>query len=152
MVASINPIGGDVRTYDFNNHYDFIISNPPFFEFQLRSPHPLKNRARHDESLTLEALVPIIRRLLKPTGAFSILLPFDRMDYFKELAMTNGFFLQEKLLIRQTPVHDPFRSVLLFTGAEPFSVSTQELSIRDKRGNETAELLQMLEDYYLREN
>lgn len=150
--ASINPIEGDVRTHNFNDHYDFIISNPPFFESQLRSPHPPKNRARHDESLTLEALVPIIRRLLKPTGVFSILLPFHRMKYFEELAMSNGFFLQEKLLIRQTPVHGPFRSVLLFAGTEPSSVSTQELSIRDKKGNETAELLQMLEDYYLREN
>ena len=88
-------------------------------------------------------------RHLEPGGRFSILLPFHRTVYLEKLAAANGFFLQEKLLIRQTPAHEPFRSVLLFSGTEPGSVSMQELTIRDENGQETADLLSLLRDYYL---
>lgn len=146
---TINTINADARDYRFNKKYDFIISNPPFFASDLRSPSPGINRARHDESLTLEELISLLPALLEPGGRFSILLPFHRTVYLEKLAAANGFFLQEKLLIRQTPAHEPFRSVLLFSGTEPGSVSMQELTIRDENGQETADLLSLLRDYYL---
>jgi len=146
---AIHLINEDVRRHAFTDPYDFIITNPPFFASDLRSPSPEKNKARHDTSLTLEGLMSLIPRLLRPAGAFSILLPSHRSNYFERLASASGFFLQEKLLIRQSPAHQPFRSVLLFSGTKPPSVSTQELTIRDEKGRETADLLCLLKDYYL---
>jgi tRNA1Val (adenine37-N6)-methyltransferase len=146
---AIHLIKGDVRSHAFTDSYDFIIANPPFFESDLPSPSPGKNKARHDASLTLEALMSLIPRLLKPGGAFSILLPFHRTNYFEKIAAGKGFFLQEKLLVRQSPAHAPFRSVLFFSGTKSTSVSTQELTIRDENGQETADLLRLLKDYYL---
>jgi tRNA1Val (adenine37-N6)-methyltransferase len=148
--ANIVLINADVRQYLFSHLYDFIIVNPPFFESDLHSPSAKKNKAKHEESLTLEELIFILRRLLNPRGAFSILLPFHRTGYFEKLASDNGMFLQEKLLIRQTPSHGPFRSVLLFASTAPDFVPVHELTIRDEEGKETAELGELLRDYYLR--
>jgi len=147
--AAIHLIYGDVRSYNFTGQYDFIITNPPFFESDLHSPSPEKNKARHDDALTFEELISVIQLLLKPGGAFSILLPFHRTNYFEKLAAAKRFFLQEKLLVRQSPAHEPFRSVLFFSGTKSTSVSTQELTIRDEKGQETADLLRLLKDYYL---
>ena len=36
---------GDVRHFAFTNSYDFIFSNPPFYEKQLPSPNPSINAA-----------------------------------------------------------------------------------------------------------
>ena len=146
---AIQLIKGDVRRHPFTHPYDFIITNPPFFESDLRSPAPEKNKARHDDALTFEELISVIPPLLKPGGAFSILLPFHRPNYFVKLASAKGFFLQEKLLIRQSPAHESFRSVLLFSATKSAAVFIQELAIRDENGRETADLLRLLKDYYL---
>ncbi|HEY4154907.1 MAG TPA: methyltransferase [Puia sp.] len=141
---------GDVRNYPFLHSYDFIISNPPFFESGLPSPFPEINKARRAESLPPEELISVIRRLLNAGGAFSLLLPFYRTAYVEKLAAEKGFFLQEKLLMRQTPAHGPFRSALLFSDSKPISAAVQELALRSGNGVETDELLALLQDYYLR--
>jgi tRNA1Val (adenine37-N6)-methyltransferase len=150
--TSIRAIHADLRDHRFNKKYDFIISNPPFFVSNLRSPSRGINRARHDESLTLEELISLLPALLEPGGRFSILLPFHRTGDLERLASAEGFFPQEKLLIRQTPSHKPFRSVSLFAQTNPTTTVSEELTIRDKDGNETTALRQMMKDYYLRVN
>ena len=147
--ARIHLKQGDARNYDFNHTYDFIITNPPFFEAGLLSPSPAKNKARHAETLTLEELLSIILRNLKKSGSFSILLPSHRTDYFENLAREKGFFLQEKCLVKQTPAHTPFRSVLLFAFKQAAPTNIQQLTIRNEKGNETTELQHLLKDYYL---
>ena len=53
----IHIIEGDVREFIGEDRYDWIITNPPFFESDLRSPERKKNEAKHDESLTLGQLI-----------------------------------------------------------------------------------------------
>jgi len=143
----IQLLEGDVRDYIFPTAYDFIITNPPFFESDLRSPEQKKNMAKHNESLTLEILTSLIRSNLQPDGAFSILLPFHRNDYFKKLAGENGFFLQEELILKQTPSHAPFRSVLLFSNKESQKIIYEELTIKIE-GKYSAEFKVLMQDYY----
>lgn len=148
--SKVRVINADARIHPLGHKYDFIISNPPFFEADLLSPSPQKNKTRHAETLSLEELMIVVQDNLQATGAFSILLPFGRMNYFQNLAMKKGFFPSEKLVIRQTPAHAPFRSVLLFTRGPAAHNPGNELSIRDEKGNETPALLELLADYYLR--
>jgi tRNA1Val (adenine37-N6)-methyltransferase len=128
--------------------YDFIISNPPFFESDLRSPDDKKNRAKHNETLTLDELIVVVRKHLKRTGLFSILLPYHRSEYFENLATANEFFLREKLMIRQTPNHQPFRNILLYGFQKSKSVLSKELTIKNENGIYTAEFLGLMSDYY----
>ncbi len=138
---------GDVREYIFPSAYDFIITNPPFFESDLRSPEQKKNMAKHNESLTFEKLMGLIRTNLQPDGAFSILLPFHRNEYFKRLAGENGFFLQEELIVKQTLAHDPFRSILLFSKNLSTKIISEELTIK-KEGKYSLEFKVLMQDYY----
>src|ERR1700750_3284597 len=112
--ASIRLLEGNVLHYPLPPDYDFIISNPPFFESDLRSPAETKNKAKHNETLTLDELIVVFRKHLNAEGAASILLPWRRTDYFEKMAVENGFFLLKKLIVRQTPAHPPFRSICLF--------------------------------------
>ena len=143
----IKLLEGDAREYIFPSAYDFIITNPPFFESDLRSPEQKKNMAKHDESLSLETLILLIQSNLQPDGAFSILLPFHRNDYFKKLAGENGFFLQEELMVKQTPGHAPFRSILLFSKKLSRKIISEELTIK-KEGKYSGEFKVLMQDYY----
>ncbi len=44
---------GDIRTYHFNESFDFIISNPPFYENQLEAAEEKRNIAKHSTHLGL---------------------------------------------------------------------------------------------------
>ena len=144
----ISLIQGNVLIYPLASAYDFIITNPPFFESDLRSPVNKKNKAKHNETLTLDELIVVIQRHLKSTGLFSILLPFHRTEYFENLATTHEFFLREKLTIRQTPVHPPFRSILLFGFQKTESAVSKELIIKNENGKYTGKFIDLMSDYY----
>lgn len=144
----IRIIDGDVRHFSFPYKYDFIISNPPFYESDLHSPDQKKNKARHEVSLTLDELITVIRSCLLKTGLFSILLPYHRAAYFERLAASNGFFLREKLTIRQTPEHQPFRVLFLYGQEKTGAFILDELTIKDSEGKYSREFAELLRDYY----
>ena len=77
------------------NKYGLIITNPPFFEGDLKSADQKKNAAKHNTSLTLTQLLKIADELLAENGVFTVLLPFHRVDHFEEEAKDLHFFLSK---------------------------------------------------------
>lgn len=141
---------GDARTYAFPVKYDCIISNPPFFENDLQSAHPGEQIAKHSQALNLEELLDVIDRNLLPHGNFGLLLPWHRVSYFEDLARKRGFSLTERLALRQTPKHSPFRGILHFSRAQEGFVAEAELTIQNGNGGYTPEFEELLRDYYLK--
>jgi tRNA1Val (adenine37-N6)-methyltransferase len=146
--ARIRQLEGNVLNYPLPRDYDFIISNPPFFESDLRSPVEKKNKAKHNETLTLDELMVVFRNHLNLRGTFSILLPWHRSGYFEKLAAKNDFFLLEKLTVRQTGAHQPFRSICLFGFQNPETTVSKELIIKNENGKYTGEFVDLMSDYY----
>lgn len=140
---------GDARNYRFPEKFDFIISNPPFFENDLPASSEAANLARHSKELTLTELLAVIDANLSPAGAFGILLPFSRTAWFEEQAARCGFTVGERLLVRQSPQHDYFRSILCFSRLRDRFTPVSELTIKDVAGNYTPEFVELLKDYYL---
>ena len=144
----LQVINADIKNWHPESKYDLIISNPPFFENDLKGAKQNNNIAKHDDGLTFIELILSIKNKLIPGGNFSVLLPFHRVDFFKKLAAANGFYLMEQLLIRQTPRHDYFRGILFF-GSGPVNSISNELTIKNTEGKYTAEFENLLKDYYL---
>lgn len=147
--ARVKTFHADAITFEFPTRYDFIISNPPFYENELKSPNDKKNAAMHDTSLTLAALLSIISDNLTPSGSFGILLPYYRKDYFKNIAMQAGFGVIEELEVKQTPNHAPFRSILHFGKSKFAEYTPKELTIKGDSNDYTPEFITLLKDYYL---
>lgn len=141
---------GDVRSFSFPGKFDFIITNPPFYEGDLAASTEAANLARHSKELTLSELLAVIDANLTPEGSFGILLPYHRSAWFEQQALSGyGFSLREKLLVRQTPRHDYFRSVLYFSRRKESFVPTSELTIQDSEGVYTEDFTDLMRDYYL---
>ncbi|MEO6229849.1 MAG: methyltransferase [Ferruginibacter sp.] len=138
----------DVMQFSSTFKYDCIISNPPFFEADLKSPDKNKNAAKHDTTLTLEQLLQFANTNLSADGIFAVLLPFHRIDYFIKLAAKQHFYLTEKLLVKHTVAHPYFRGILLFTRI-PASIIESELVIKNKEGGYSESFIDLLNEYYL---
>jgi len=141
---------GDVRSFSFPGKFDFIISNPPFYENDLPAATPAANLARHSKELTLEELLAAIDTNLAPGGSFGVLLPYQRAAWFEEhAARGHGFMPKERLLVRQSPRHDFFRSILYFSRHLDNFIPSTELTIRDNDGAYTDDFVELMKDYYL---
>ena len=139
---------GDIKNWGSKLKYDLIISNPPFFENDLKANEQNKNVAKHDDALTFIQLLFAIKSNLATNGNFAVLLPFRRVEYFTNLAAENDLYLEEKILLKQTPKHPYFRGMLFFS-SNTITTSSKEIIIKDETGNYTAEFEALLRDYYL---
>jgi tRNA1Val (adenine37-N6)-methyltransferase len=143
----IQVLSADARSLPVSL-YDFIITNPPFYEADLKSNDKLRNQAMHATTLDYASLLKVIADHLTPSGAFSILLPSRPFAEFVVLAAAAGFHAQQILQVRQSMKHDYFRTVGIFTKKECIT-DVQDMAIRDTDNNYTAEFIDLLQPYYL---
>ena len=144
----INIVQSSIQDLKTITKYDLIICNPPFYEDDLRSDNENKNAAKHDTTLKLEELLALIKENLSEDGKAAVLMPFHRTAYFETTAKEKSLFTEEKLLIKQTPAHDHFRSIVFLSLKFNDEPIVNELIIHDGQRNYTEEFKDLLNDYY----
>lgn len=138
----------DVKQFGFSKKYDLIISNPPFYEGELKSGAANRNVAMHDEGLKLDELVQVVDLNLTEDGSFAVLLPYVRSERMIELANDTNLHLQKHVQVKQSVKHRYFRSLLLFNRMKTEPV-VESMAIKDENNQYTNEFVSLLKDYYL---
>lgn len=128
--------------------YDFIITNPPFYEGDLKSSDKLRNQAMHATTLDYTSLLKVMADHLAVDGAFSVLLPFRFFADFVVLAAGVGFHAEHVLHVRQSVQHDYFRSVGIFS-RHSVVTNAEDMVIRDAANVYTPAFEALLKAYYL---
>lgn len=145
----LSLVQGDARGFSFSGKYDFVITNPPFYENDLKAVPAIRSQALHATTLNFEELLQIICHGLKAgVGCFAILLPYTRFPKWLSLAATAGFCLHRQLNVQQTPRHAFFRTIGVF-GYQPQKTISEELTIMDTRNHYSPAFVSLLKDYYL---
>jgi tRNA1Val (adenine37-N6)-methyltransferase len=146
----IDTIGADVKDYTFPEEFDIVVSNPPFYEKEIRSETGNKNVAHHGENLTLEELLSVIKNNLKTDGSFFLLLPYKRNQEIKKLLKDHELSISKLLFIRQSVSHDYFRIFLKGNlRIKEKETEFDEMSIWDEEQQYTPGFVRLLKDYYL---
>lgn len=131
------------------NKYDLIISNPPYFENDLKSPNELKNMSRHNDQLPFSELISGVNILLKPTGKFSLILPSSASIRFENEANLQHLYCQRETIVFPKPDKKPNR-ILLEYGKKPvISKASTSLTIRNIDNSYTKEYIELTQDFYL---
>ena len=140
---------GDVKSYPFQQQYNFIVTNPPFFADSLLGTHAARNTARHGLRLSLEELLQSFDRLLTLSGSASVLLPFTEHKHWVSLLQSNGWAITSELHIIPKPGSAANRVVSICSHIQADVPLMDELLIRDKLGNYTPEFIRLLSPFYL---
>jgi len=127
--------------------FDLIISNPPFFEQQLKSKDNQRNIAMHSANLTLTELAYCMAQLLGDSGKAAILLPWNRLKEWKTIAEKLGLFSVKETSVKQSNTHDYFR-VMILMEKNASNPSFDNISIKDGNGY-SKEFSKLLAPYYL---
>lgn len=149
--SSIRIIQGDAKEFEFTQQYDIIISNPPFYEKELKGNDTRKNIAHHNEGLLLPELFDIIKKILHPSGRFYLLQPYKRKEEIKGMLLKKGMSAQQLVFVRQSVEHDYFRIIIegKLTTDETVETSITEIAIKNKEGQYTEQFVNLLKNYYL---
>jgi tRNA1Val (adenine37-N6)-methyltransferase len=144
----LSVLKADVKSYQFEKKYDLVISNPPFYENQLRSPDPSKNLAWHSHELNLAELAAVASGLLSANGILCILLPWSRKDELLSLAAHHSLHPVRILTVKHTRDHQPGRCMVMLSERKG-DVVEESLEIRNEDGSYSNAFIELLGDYYL---
>lgn len=94
LTEQIRIINDDINSYykyEESEKYDIITCNPPFFNNkQIKNKSEYKTLARHEQTLTLEDILIISRKLLKNKGIIGLVHRPERMvDIFVAMRSNN---------------------------------------------------------------
>lgn len=130
--------------------YDLIVSNPPFFVNSLSPQTRARAQARHTESsLSYEALLLSVWRLLKKNGRFSTILPVDTTDSFITLANERHLYCVKQTAVRPLP-HKPIRRNLLTFSKTEQSIVKDELLLEHVHIEKQSEaFIELTKEFYL---
>jgi tRNA1Val (adenine37-N6)-methyltransferase len=145
----ITLIQTDVRQYHFDNKYDLIICNPPFFVNSLLSDKRERNLARHNLSLSFQNLFDVIKANLDIQGYASVLLPSTEHKIWKSLVEANGWAIGRELHIIPRLGQSANRVVSLCSPDEANELIQETMVIRDYTDQYTPEFVDLLSPFYL---
>ncbi len=128
--------------------YDFIISNPPFFTNSLQGKNEQKNVALHTNTLSLTDLFYCVKNSLDVDGKFALLLPYNLLETAINIGSQHQLFPLHIGLVKQTPAHDFFRVMIIFSydKQEP---TNEIILIKNEDGNYSQSFSRLLKEYYL---
>lgn len=131
-----------------NNKFDLLISNPPFFENALKSPVEIRNKARHNDTLSSEDLLHSARQLLLTNGKLAIILPFTEGEEFIRIASSHQFYLQRRVEIQPKSSKKANRLVLEFV-LSSCETTKENIIIREEGNDYTEAYRHLTKDFYL---
>ncbi|APG65303.1 tRNA (adenine-N(6)-)-methyltransferase [Tenacibaculum todarodis] len=129
--------------------YDLIISNPPFYTDEFETDNEARNKARFISSLSFEALISGVSKILSKSGTFSVVIPKKEEDSFVALALKQNLFLNRACRVKGTETSEIKRSLLEFSFEESTLIE-EELIIEISRHNYTKEYIALTKDFYLK--
>ncbi|MDW7694691.1 methyltransferase [Flammeovirgaceae bacterium SG7u.111] len=144
----LNVYQQDIKTFEGENKYDLIVSNPPYFHRSLASPDQKRQLARHSDSLSTQTLLKKADSLLGEQGLFYVVVPSLSANEYETLTAKLNLFLQEKLAIVTVEGKNPARYVLKF-GRKKTPHQQKVLIVKNKTGDYTVAYAQLLKDYFL---
>lgn len=143
--SSIQVIRDDVLTVDFNQKFDLIVANPPYFVDGPASRSIERDLAR---SATQSHLAWLLRAKdwIHERGKITLILPFTAAE--KLMAQAPGLFCVEHLSVYTKPNRPPKRALLSFSLTEK-PKEMRRLTIHTEADRYTEEFTALTRAFYL---
>ena len=134
-----------------NKKFDCIVSNPPFFEGDLKSPNTPKNIASHSIALPWSELIAQVVNLLDEKSFYYVLIPALRAYTMQKMGEINGLKLIEEVVVFNASKQKPFRVFQKFAKTEKpvAQIKRSNFIIKDAENNYTPEFTNLLKPFYL---
>lgn len=132
-----------------NKTFDLIVSNPPFYTEDTKSPDVARANAHNASSLPLNHLIDAAAKMLNPYGRLCLITPASIKDDIEEAALKAGLYVHRTTFVNPTPDLTPHR-ILWQLGNEKRDKDIDELTIEISRHVYTQDYINLTKDFYLK--
>ena len=146
----IGIINNDFLSYQPQQKYDTILSNPPYFTNSMKCPDDKRNKARHDDTLTSISLLQHAYELLSEGGRLSIVIPADQQEVWQKQAEGIGYSVKRVTLIHTRANIAPKRVLMEFCKECGTTAIIEDFTLEDAPGCFTEEATKLLKPFYLK--
>jgi tRNA1Val (adenine37-N6)-methyltransferase len=138
----------DFLSYTDVAKWDAIACNPPFYQDVMESPNEQRNWARQEKYLPPERFLEKCRSLLSNEGRLAVVIPVERIHFWKAEAGRLQFTLVRSCAIRG---HEDaaITRYLLEWGFHSGNCEESELVLEQSRGVRTETCHNLVKDFYL---
>ena len=152
----INIINSPLQDYKPCNEtqeegiYDAIVCNPPYFINSLKNPLQQRTTARHTDSLSHQELIYHSKRLLKPNGSLSIIIPSNNKDILEAEAIFNGLSILKITNIKTKSSKPAKRCLIEFGKDATTECKIEEQVLNDDMGARTMWYKNLTQAFYIK--
>ena len=125
----INTIHADFTQYDFQQKFDLIISNPPYY-FTDNSSNESNERTKHITPESLLNWLNKIANLLTKKGEFWMIWPSETSQKIIEMAHDSGLHVAKKIAI-YSKINKLSRNILCFSREKKEGFNDEQFIIRN---------------------
>lgn len=144
----IRVIKTAAQQLDSNQRFDHIICNPPYFNSGATSDWQARATARHTHTLPHTELLIACAKLLTPSGSANFILPKSEGETFIQLALEQGWFVEQLCQVNTTKHKPGYRLLFTLTRVQTECQNSQ-LTIHQADGYSEA-FIQLTRDFYLK--
>lgn len=137
----------DLRHYIPSHTFDAISCNPPFFTTGLLSPDKSRAGARHQATLTTEAIFRFCSKHLSSDGRLGLILPFEKIDQTIYEATLQRMYLRRLCTMSPRSGSKPIRAFFEFSPIDG-PLLRQRIDIRTDDGSLNNEYLHLVNPFY----
>lgn len=146
----IKIIHKSLQEYKPDFKFDLIVSNPPFYTADTHSPDENRAVARHIIKMQPEDIVEFCKKYLSENGNCAVIYPVNIAEYFVEIALQNGFYINSILNIKSNCKSEIIRKIIQF-GKFKDVLSENTISIeKETRHDYTSEYIEITKEFYLK--
>ena len=140
---------------DTTKKFDLIVSNPPYFESGILRPDSRREKARHQDSLTVYSLIKYGEHILSEKGRLAIIFPIDFLERIEKDIIETGLILKRICRIRDNESKREKRVMIECSHREDCNEELKEESltlfeIKEGRREPTLSYQNLCRDLYLK--
>lgn len=145
----VNIIQQDFNTFQPDELFELIVSNPPYYDDVLPCPDNRRNMARHTHTLTYGGLFQKATSLLHPSGKICVIIPQEYGRKITDEAWNFQLYPEETVYVFSSPRKKCQRLLMSF-GREYQVCKESQLFLTDNSGQYTSDYISLTRDFYLK--
>ncbi len=134
---------------ELEEHYDLIVSNPPFHNTDIVGDNTSRTTARQTEDLPFEVLLIGAKTLLSTKGIFCCIIPFIEETTFLNLASNLGLY-PFKITRVKGNLNAPIKRSLVAFSLTRKEILSDELIIEVNRNQYTSDYIELTKAFYIK--
>ena len=129
--------------------YDLIVSNPPYFLSGVDSPQTQRERARHQDSLSVFSLIEYASKFMNDDGGLAMIFPSEFENKVMLKASKFGLFPKKICRVKNSKEKSVKRVMIELVKNGEIMLKEEELTLF-KDGMPTLEYKNLCKDFYLK--